>query len=358
MRPDFDPQLLSKLQTGETKEVFGSPVFIKPIPDDSRPGVLDPREFALAKKTLEQRKAIPLTLENVRKEEGFPNIDQTTVEITTKTIPLEREGISFSLCMFAPKALLDKKNQKALLFVHGGSYVSGSVKENANPLKYLAQIAECVVFSLEYSLAPEYPFPCALEETKESIEYLKGHAVELGIDPNQIYLGGDSAGANLALGACESYRPSDFKGLVLFYPVVALNFDSLPFAWKETDFEMDPEYKPYILPRLVLGRSDGKIDPFAMLISAFYLRHGESRSDKRASPLYHTGSLFPKMILFTAEFDGLRQQGEYFAAKVNKEGGQCKCIRYKGVHHAFLNKFGHFPQADDAILEVASFMKE
>ncbi len=358
MIPSFDPKLLLALQGGQSEEVFGSNVLIKPIPDDPRPGVLDPREYELAKKTLEKRKASMPTLENLRKEPSFPNIDQTTAEIVTKTITLDYEGLPFELWMFAPKTLVERKGNKTVLYVHGGSYITGSAKDNANAMKYLAESGNCVVFSLEYSLAPEHPFPCALEETKIAIDYLKGDAGALGIDPNCIFLSGDSAGANLVLGACESYKPSDFKGLILFYPVVALNFDSLPFEWKESDFEIDPEFKPYILPRLILGRSDGKIDPLALLISAFYLRNGESRSDKRVSPLYHHGGLFPKTLLFTAEFDGLRQQGECFAAKVNKEGGSCKCIRYKGVHHAFLDKFGCFPQADDAIAESAKFINE
>ena len=358
MSPCFDLKLLDALKQGKTEEVFGSPVLIKPIPDDARPGVLDPREFDLAKKTLAERKAMSPTLQNLREETGFPNLNLNTVEIITKVIHLDYNGLPFDLWMYVPRKPFGKKDRKAVIYVHGGSYIAGSVYGEENPLKYLAEVAGCAVFNLDYSLAPEHPFPCALEETKIAIDYVKAHAEELGINPDELFLSGDSAGANIVLGACESYAPSDFKGLILLYPAVALNLESLPFEWRESDYEMDETYKPYIVPRLILGRSDSNVGPLATLISSFYLRNGESRADKRVSPLYHNGSLFPKMILFTAEYDGLRIQGEYFAAKVNKEGGQCRCIRYKGIHHGFIDKFGYFPQASDAMLEAAAFMND
>ncbi len=358
MRPEFDPKLLENFSKVGEIEVFDSPVTLKPIPDLDKPGVLDPREFELAKKTLAARVSMARTLENLREETGFPNLNLNTVEILTKTFPLEYQGLPFNLWMYVPRKPFGEGDRKAVIYVHGGSFIAGSVYGEENPMKYLAEIADCAVFNVDYSLAPEHPFPCALEEVKVAFEYVRSHASELGIDPSQIYLAGDSAGANLALGAAEAYTPSDIKGLILWYPLVAMNLETLPFSWKEEDYEMEESYKPYIIPRLVLGRSDANIGPLAMLIGAFYLRNGEARNDKRVSPLYHNGSLFPKMLMFTAEYDGLRIQGEYFASKVNKEGGSCRCIRYQGVHHAFIDKFGYFPQASDSLLEAAKFLKE
>ncbi len=357
MRAAYDSSLLEALSAGEKHDVFGSPVVIKPIPDDARPGVLDPREFELAKKTLEARKAMIPTLENLRKETGFPNLNLNTVEIITKVIPLEYQGIAFNLWMYVPRKPFDEGDRKAVIYAHGGSFIAGSVYGEENPLKYLSELADCAVFSLEYSLAPEHPFPCALEELLVAASYVKEHASELGIDKDNIFLSGDSSGANLALAAFNTLRKEDYKGLILWYPAVSLALESLPFEWKESDYEMEEAYKPYIIPRLILGRSDANIGPLVMLISSFYLRSHESRTDTRVSPLNLPGTRFPKILLFTAEYDGLRLQGEYFSSKVNKEGGACTCIRYKGVHHAFIDKFGYFPQAEDSLLEAAAFIK-
>ena len=358
MRAFFEDSLLDALNPGKEIEVFDSPVLVKPIPDDARAGVLDPRELELARKSFSSPKPMAPSLEALRQETGFPNINLNTVEIHTKVFSLSYEGVPFELWMYVPRKPYGVTDRKAVIYVHGGSFIAGSVYAEENPMKYLAELSGCAVFNLEYSLAPEHPFPCALEQVKCAIEYVKENAKELGIDGKKIYLCGDSAGANLVLGACQSYGLSDFEGLILYYPAVALNLESLPFQWKESDYEMSDEHKPFILPRLSLGRSDQNVGPLAMLISSFYLRHGESRDDVRVSPLYHNGSLFPKILMFTAEYDGLRIQDEYFASKVNKEGGSCRCIRYRGIHHGFIDKFGYFPQASDAIIETARFLEE
>ena len=357
MRAFYEDSLLKGFASCGEIEVFGNKITVKPIPDVATPGVLDPRELDLAKKTLEERKATPLSLENLRKE-GFPNINLNTVEIITKVYHLEHDGLGFDLWHYVPRKPFGVSKRKAVLYVHGGSYITGSVYGEENPMKYLAEIAGCAVFNLDYSLAPEHPFPCALNEVVEAVRYLKENADNLGIDEKAIYLAGDSAGANLALAACPSFESSSLNGLILFYPAVAMNLESLPFEWKESDYEMQEAYKPFILPRLILGRSDANISPLAKLLASFYLRNGESRSDPRVSPLYLHASSFPKMLLFTAEYDGLRIQAEYFASKVNKEGGDCRCIRYKGIHHAFLDKFGYFPQAEDALWEAKRFLGE
>ncbi len=358
MRAFYEDGLLEKLREGDAISVFGSDVVVKPIPDLQDKGVLDPREFELAKKTLAARTALNPSIENLRQETGFPNINLNTVEIITKVTPLEWNGIGFSLWSYAPRKPFGKKDRKAVIYMHGGSYFAGSVYGEENPLKYLAEKGDCVVFNVDYSLAPEFPFPIALEQLGVALKYVKEHAEELGIDAGQIYLSGDSAGGNIVLGYCTQEDAIKVAGLILFYPATALAFDVLPFEWKESDYEMDPAYKPYIVPRLVLGRSDGNIGPLPRLISSVYLRHGEPLTDVRVSPLFADPKCFPRTLLFTSEYDGLRIQGEYFAAKLNKSGVDCRCIRYSGVHHAFLDKFGYFPQAEDAILESARFMVE
>ena len=88
----------------------------------------------------------------------------------------------------------------ALLWIHGGGYVLGSIDGDDLSVKELVKGVECVVVSVEYRLAPEHPFPAPVEDCYAALRWLAGHAAELGVDPDRIAIGGASAGGGLAAG--------------------------------------------------------------------------------------------------------------------------------------------------------------
>lgn len=88
----------------------------------------------------------------------------------------------------------------ALLWIHGGGYVLGSVERDDLLGKHFARVAQCVVVSVEYRLAPEHPFPAPLEDCYAALRWLSAHSAELGVDKSRIAIGGASAGGGLAAG--------------------------------------------------------------------------------------------------------------------------------------------------------------
>jgi acetyl esterase/lipase len=88
----------------------------------------------------------------------------------------------------------------ALLWIHGGGYVLGSVAGDDLVARHLAQVAQCVVASVEYRLAPECPFPAPVEDCYAALKWLAAQSAELGVNPARIAIGGASAGGGLAAG--------------------------------------------------------------------------------------------------------------------------------------------------------------
>ncbi len=98
------------------------------------------------------------------------------------------------------------KKQAALLWIHGGGMVYGKPEHDAGLCQHLAAIAKCSVFAVDYRLAPEHPFPAALSDCVGLYQWLRQEASRLKIDPGRIIIGGASAGAGLAAGACLYLR--------------------------------------------------------------------------------------------------------------------------------------------------------
>lgn len=111
----------------------------------------------------------------------------------------------------------------ALLWIHGGGYVLGSVAGDDLLTKHFATTAECVVVSVEYRLAPEHPFPAPVEDCYAALKWLAAHADELGVDKSRIAIGGASAGGGLAAGLALLARDRaevDVAFQLLVYPMI------------------------------------------------------------------------------------------------------------------------------------------
>lgn len=111
----------------------------------------------------------------------------------------------------------------ALLWIHGGGYVLGSVERDDLLATHLAKVAQCVVVSVEYRLAPEHPFPAPVEDCYAALKWLATHTGELGVAPARIAIGGASAGGGLAAGLALLTRDRGEVELafqLLIYPMI------------------------------------------------------------------------------------------------------------------------------------------
>ncbi|TWO69689.1 alpha/beta hydrolase [Caenimonas sedimenti] len=108
----------------------------------------------------------------------------------------------------------------ALLYLHGGGFVIGDLETHDAVCRTLCHEAGMLVVAVDYRLAPEHPFPAAVDDAAFALQWLAAQAVELGADPARLALAGDSAGAQLAATACMRAGASvAVRALGLIYPV-------------------------------------------------------------------------------------------------------------------------------------------
>ena len=230
-------------------------------------------------------------------------------------------------------------HRPVMVWIHGGGWVIGSASESAATARNLAALADCVVVSVDYRLAPEHPAPAAVDDCSAVVAWLLDHATELGGDPTRIAVGGDSAGGNLAaLVALEYGERLAFQALV--YPVTDLTL-SHP--------SMDENAEGYLLTKagmkwFVGHYLQGHTDPASPTVSPL---HAADSVLATAAPAY----------VITAEFDPLRDEGEAYAARLAAAGVAVTAERFDGLIHAFYGMTSVFAQAAAAQQRTADLFR-
>lgn len=347
----------------------GIDVIMKPSPGEDRPGYLDPAELALldqhwAGGELESKKPVEMPplevmIPFIRDSMGFPNYNLNTVEIHTQYEELTGSGNTVGLWRYYPRKG-EPKNRPALVFFHGGGWIGGSVYTVENVCKLIAELADAVVFNVDYSLAPEKPFPNGFDDNYNAVKHIYDHAEAYGIDPNRIGVAGDSAGGNYAAAVTLKAREEGTPKIALqalIYPAVAIGDAAADrYEWREDFFDISEEHAARIKGLLGLGQPKKlEDDPFM----GAYLPNPEEVRNPYVSPMTASSHRdLPRALLIGAEFDGVRVQTEFYAKQLTEAGVDVTCIRYKGMTHAFMDKLGHVAQAEDLCIEVAKAVRE
>jgi len=210
------------------------------------------------------------------------------------------------------------RTDKLPLFVniHGSGFSLGDAEMDDSFMVDIASKANVKILSIDYSLAPEAPFPTALNECYGVVKYAKEHATELGFDPALISVGGHSAGGNLSAAICllETERKQlGLKALILDYPPL--------------DIYTDPYDKP---------RPRAAIPPIiARHFDAAYSRNRVERKNPLVSPVYATVDQvrsFPPTLVITASQDSLCEEAEKFKDKLVEAGVAVTFKRFNAVH--------------------------
>jgi len=226
-----------------------------------------------------------------------------------------------------------------VVFFHGGGFVIGSITSHDATCRSLCQKAGAVVVSVEYRLAPEYPFPAAPEDCYAATSWVSEHAVELGVNSSRLAVVGDSAGANLAAVVCLMAKerggpPIAFQALV--YPVT-----------DHVDTESRTENAEGYL--LTTAAMDWFIGHYA---------DDETRKNPWCAPLRALDlSGLPPALVITAEFDPLRDEGEAYGQRLQDAGVPVTISRYDGMVHGFFSMTALVPRAVDAEDEVAKALR-
>ena len=360
----------------------GVEIILKPSPGEEREGYLDPCEKEImdghwASKSSNDKEAIEegngnadtelerqapsqdMIISMIRDSMGFANYNLNTVEIYTKFETITESGNKVGVWRYYPRHLEKKNNNKALVFFHGGGWIGGTTYVVENFCKLIAERANCVVFNVDYSLAPEKPYPNGLNDNFCAVKHIYDNAEKYSIDKTKIAVAGDSAGGNYA--AVVSLKARDEKipmiaMQVLIYPAVAIGDASVPgYKWSDDMIMIAPELEEKVRPLTGLGRPT---KDFTDPILSSYLSSFDLVNDPYVSPMVAKSySNLPKAILVGAEFDGLRIQTEFYAKQLKDAGVDVTCYRYKGMTHGFIDKLGFVPQAEDLVNVISEAIK-
>ena len=242
--------------------------------------------------------------------------------------------------LYTPAGLPEKSG--LLVFYHGGGWVVGTRDSHDNAVRFLAQHAGVRVLSIEYRLAPEFPFPAATEDALAAFEYAVAKAADLGADPARVAVGGDSAGGNLAaVTAQQAVRNGG--------PVPAFQL----LIYPATDFA--ERYRSQDLFAEDLFLTDENMKWF----EGHYVPKGTDLTDPRLSPLRAKDlSGLPPALIVTAGFDPLRDEGEAYAQKLQEAGVEVALRRHDDLIHGFINFTGIGTRFREALAEMAGGLRQ
>lgn len=218
--------------------------------------------------------------------------------------------------------IYEAKNNKQLspIFfdIHGGGFVAGLPEDDNKFCNDLSTDLDITVVSIDYRLAPEFKWPKGIEDVYDVISYIWSHSDEFKIDPNNMAIGGHSAGANIATVVCMMAKEKNeisLKCQILDYPPLDL-----------------------VTPATEKFYTEGAIPPeIAKMFDECY-RFEDDAKNQYCSPVFASNEQLknlPPAIVITCEIDSLRDEAEDYAQKLIKSGVETTAKRFYGVRHGF-----------------------
>ncbi|HEV2343200.1 MAG TPA: alpha/beta hydrolase [Actinocrinis sp.] len=230
-----------------------------------------------------------------------------------------------------------------VVYFFGGGWVVGSLNTSDSICRALSTMTPCVVVSVGYRLAPEHPFPAAIDDCYAGLKWVTDHAAEFGGDSERIVVAGDSSGGNLAAVMALIARDDDdgppISAQVLVYP---------PFR---ADGEETQSVRQNKDPMFFNAHSSA-------WFWSVYLADPADRQSPLASPLFaadHGG--LPAALVITAEYCPLRDEGEAYADALSQAGVPVEYHRYTDQAHGFVAMASILDTARDALEEMAEFVR-
>jgi acetyl esterase len=236
-------------------------------------------------------------------------------EVTAATAP--GPGGPIPLTVYRPVA--DPRPRPGLVYFHGGGFVLDGARSHDGFLRALAEGTGHVVVAVDYRLAPEHPFPAAVDDAEAATRHVASYAGEFGIDPDRLSVAGDSAGANLAAVVAQSARTAGEPSLAAQVLIVP---QTLQPPRADTGSRRRFGHGPYLTAELLAWFADQ------------YVPRAEDRTDPRAAPALApdlTG--LPPALVVTAGLDPLRDEGEQYARSLAAAGVPVRQWRLEGAFH-------------------------
>ncbi|GAA3721998.1 alpha/beta hydrolase [Salinicoccus jeotgali] len=233
-----------------------------------------------------------------------------------------------------------QKKRPVYINLHGGAFIMNDKDMDDPYCRFLASQTGCVVFNIDYVKAPEYPFPKAIEQCYEVLQWMKESADDLKVDADKIMIGGQSSGGNIAAALCLHLEEIGEKQPLL----QVLSSPMLDFA---TPFSEKPEPNKW----------RARFPQVAHFLNLCYVPKKEDAKHPLASPVYAdiNSQLAPALIII-AEHDAFRPEAEMYAAKLKAVGVSVEDHLFINCIHAFTH-IGPKEKAQEAWQLIASSIK-
>jgi acetyl esterase len=245
---------------------------------------------------------------------GFPKMKMRTIE--HRVVPTAHGAAKVTF--YWPEATTEPL--PVYVNFHGGGFMLGYPAQDGLLCRYLAHYAPCVVVNVDYSLAPEHPFPAAVLQSYEVVKWVQEQAPNLGYDASRLAIGGHSAGGSIS--AAVALLQKERREFPLALQI--LDYPSLNLADRTREKHVLPDRKQVLSVELTA------------FFKAMYVPCPADRRNPLASPLLaeDVTGLAPALII-TAEYDLLRDDGNAYAAKLREQGVAVTHREFAGVDHAF-----------------------
>ena len=245
------------------------------------------------------------------------------------------------LRLYRPLRAEGSASLPALVYFHGGGWVIGDLDTHDTLCREIANGSGCAVVAVDYRMGPEHRFPAAVDDCIAATAWVRREASSLGVDPDRLAVGGDSAGGNLA--AVVSIAARDAGDVAIRYQLL---------IYPATDMRRSaPSHttngEGYLLTR----------DTIAYFLG-HYITDARHHVDWRTSPLLHGDlSNLPPALVLTAGFDPLRDEGLAYAAALTKAGNRATYICFERQIHGFITMGRVLDEANAAVAMCASELR-
>ena len=228
-----------------------------------------------------------------------------------------------------------------LLYIHGGGWVWNSIDTHDRLMREYAAAAGCAVIGPDYALSPEAVFPQALEECEGVMRWIAAEGSTWQLDPGRLVVGGDSAGANHAMGLALALRdggaPVPLRGLLLNYGVFDSRLDRPSYRAFATGFGLTEERMRFYWNA--------------------YAPRPADRLNPLAAPLRADLAGLPPCLLHIAELDVLADENHAMAEALRAAGVPLETRLFPGTVHGFLRALGHVGAAARSVAEAGAWLR-
>lgn len=224
------------------------------------------------------------------------------------------------------------QNAPAMVYFHGGGWVLNFLDIYDAALHRLANESGSVIISVNYQKAPEHPFPTPFDDCYATLRWVKSHAAEIGIDPNRVGVGGDSAGGNLAAAVAVKARDEkiELSYQLLVYPCIDRDFTTKSYIEYATEYGLTTRAMQWFWDQYLQGDQHNE-NPYA--------------APMRAQSL---AGVAPSIVI-TAQYDPLVSDSENYCAKLKNDGVEVIYKEFPGMIHGFFANVGATPSAHLAL---------